>query len=933
MKRTLIRILVLVMALAMVLPMAFACGKNDKPGNGTTPGGDTAKRGYQDDGKTYSYRMGPSDIPNSWNVHTYQSNSSTYVLDYTSDSLYVFEYNDDFTGYKIVPSMASGDPVDVTAQYVGKYGVQEGETGKVYKIPLKTNLKYDNGVAITAASFVASMKLLLDPKAANYRADNVYQSGELKIYNAENYVKQNSYALREFVSAAMGDDEYVDPAKFTTGENGILQYEGKDIVLDLNSTGNWGSAGFLKYANAYLKDMVTNEDGTRVVLVDAETGEQVAWRTTKKVGEGEDAKYLFYDLEGKEIEVGLNEDKTAYVWGEKTLDFKYEYRDCVKALIAAADAQSRVKLTAATLKNLQDAVAMIQGYENVEAYAAKVGDYAYIEFEEMVFFGQMLGSLDYDGNVGFFADEDGNLVIALKNAMQDNFFFRYELCSSFFLVYAPLYEQLIKMDGGVYTNSYGTDVDKFVGFGPYKLTGYTEGAELILERNLEWHGYTPEDYIPGTYQTDRIVYKQVKENSTRLEMFLKGELDSYSLQAEDMADYQGSDYTYYQDSESTWYIAMNPGLNNLETVQATAKPEITGNRVIKTVLSIDDFRKALSYSLDRSKFILTLSPTNGIASSLLSSMIVADPDSGRTYRSLDEAKDAVLKFWGLSDHWGEGKEYATRDEAIDSITGYDPSGAKTLFNAAYDKAVADGLISAEAVADGKWEVQIVIGKPSDANFYTKGFEFLKAAWTEAVKGTKFEGHVTFVQSQTLGSTTFGNYLRNGQVDILFGVGYGGSMFNPYSMMDCFTGSLQYDLFTDKSKITMDVELDGKTLRASLYDWVSECLQGNEIEARVVDAEGNTTTEVVKLSAGSSDPTSRRITILAAAEGKILSLANIFPLMTDASASLRCMRVNYKTEDYIVGMGRGGVEWFTYALDDAEFAAYVAKQPGGVLNYK
>ena len=190
MKRTLIRILLLVLALAMVLPMAFACKKDgNKPDGGKNNDGNTTQRGYRDDGKTYSYRLGPSDIPTAWNVHTYQSNSSTYVLDYTSDSLYVFEYNDDFTGYKIVPSMASGYPVDVTAQYVGKYGVQEGETGKVYKIPLKTNLKFDNGEAITAASFVASMKLLLDPKAANYRADNVYQSGELKIYNAENYVK------------------------------------------------------------------------------------------------------------------------------------------------------------------------------------------------------------------------------------------------------------------------------------------------------------------------------------------------------------------------------------------------------------------------------------------------------------------------------------------------------------------------------------------------------------------------------------------------------------------------------------------------------------------------------------------------------------------------------------------------------------------------
>ncbi|MGN1207073.1 MAG: ABC transporter substrate-binding protein, partial [Eubacteriales bacterium] len=883
---------------------------------------------------TYSYRMGPSDIPEAWNVHTYQSNSSTYVLDYTSDALYTFEYNDDFSGYVIVPSMAAGDPVDVTAQYVGQYGVQEGDANKVYKIPLKTNLKFDNGEPITAKSFVDSMKLLLNPVAANYRADNVYQSGELKIYNAENYVKQNSYGLSEFVSENYGDDEYVMPSEFTTTEGGILQYNGMDIVLDLSSGGNWGKNGLLAYAKyGYLDVTVENDDGTLYALIDTATGEQVAWRTIAKVGEGDDAAYVFYDLENNVIEVTLNADKTAYVWGDKTLDFMTKTADCMTALIAAADDNNQLKLTAATMKNLQDAIAMLHGHADVEAYAAAAGDYAYIEFEEMAFFGQQYGSLEYEGNVGFFADGDYNLVIALKNPMKDNFFFRYELCSSFFLVYAPLYESLIKIEEGVYSNTYGTSVDTFVGFGPYKLTSYTEGAEIILERNLNWHGYTPEDYIPGTYQTDRVVYKKVTENSTRLEMFLKGELDSYGLQAEDMADYQGSDYTYYQDSESTWYLAMNPDMATLEANQAAASPVITDNTVIKTVLTIDDFRKALSYSLDRAQFILTLSPTSGIASSLLSSMIVADPESGLTYRSLDEAKDAILEFWGLADHWGEGKEYADRDEAIESITGYDPSGAKTLFNSAYTQAVEAGLISAEVIESGKWEVQIVIGKPADANFYNKGYEFLKAAWTEAVKGTSFEGHLTFVQSQTLGSTSFGDYLRDGRVDILFGVGYGGSMFNPYSMMECFTGSLEYDPFTDKTKVMMDVVLDGKTLRASAYEWVSECLQGDEITASVVGPDGELTGETVTLSAGSNDPAERRITILAAAEAKILTLANIFPLMTDASASLRCMRVIYKTEDYIVGMGRGGIEWYTYELDDAEFAAYVAGQPGGVLNYK
>ncbi|MBR4934220.1 MAG: hypothetical protein IKZ03_07155, partial [Clostridia bacterium] len=454
-----------------------------------------------------------------------------------------------------------------------------------------------------------------------------------------------------------------------------------------------------------------------------------------------------------------------------------------------------------------------------------------------------------------------------------------------------------------------------------------------LERNLNWYGYGEDAYKDGTYQTDRVVYTKVTEEATRLQMFLKGELDSYGLQPDDMEDYLSSDYTYFNDSESTWYLAMNPDFATLKNNQELATPATEGNTVIKTVLSIDKFRQALSYSLDRSEFNLALSPTSGIAKGLLSSMIVADPESGLTYRSMDEAKDAILEFWGLADQWGEGKEYATRDDAIASITGYDPEGAKALFTTAYETAVAEGMISQELIDSGKWEVQIIIGKPSDAAYYNDGYEFLAACWTNAVKGTPFEGHISFVQSATLGSTSFGSYLRNGSVDILFGVGYGGSMFDPYSMMDCFTGSLQYDPFTDKTGIYVDIEIDGQTLRASLYDWVSVCLQGDKITATVVDKDGNATDKTINISAGSSDPSSRRIKILAACETKIMTLSNIFPVQTDASASLRCMRVNYKTEEYVVGMGRGGIQYFTYAMDDAEFLAYAKAQDGGILNYK
>lgn len=1021
-QRKLVAVFAVLMIVVLCVGLFAAC--NNKKGN--NPSNDV-----------YSYRMGPADLPTSWNIHTYQSNSSTYVLDYTEDALYTFDYNDDKSGYVIVPSMAADFPTDVTSQYVGQYGVVAGDTDKVYSIPLKTNLTFDNGDAINARTFVESMKLLLNPNAKNFRADNIYKSGNLKIYNAENYVKQNTYGTDgNIVSENYGDDEYVYPENFAYSNDGILQINGRDVVIDISSGGNWGSQGLADYFGAgYLTTHYTMDDDTgRVKIFDKEG----TWILTRSVGqevlnpdrpEGEDEvkDYVFYDLDGnKLVQRTVNEAGTAWIYFDKDgneveawAGCKPEsHSTCYEPLAAAADANGIVKLTEGLLRNVQDCIAMLHGFANVEEYAAPAGeyddllvkyylelqknnkdaltaawnemsdedksalaevtyraydsetsawtdktgvanaddyvayrvyvaanrnatadsqpnDYAWVEFEEMAFYGKFYDTMEYDGNVGLFAADDNTLVIVLKNAMDDNFYLRYELCTSFFLVHPDLYKNCMSDASGVYSNSYGTSVNTYVGFGPYKLVTYVADSTIVLEKNDKWHGYSEGEYKQGTYQTDRIVYTCVKDNATRLEMFLKGELDSYGLQANDMADYINSDYIYYTDSESTWYLAMNPDYDNLAKLQADAT-STTGKTVIKTVLSIQEFRQALSYSLNREEFNLTFNPTSGVAKALLSSMIVADPESGQTYRSLDAAKDAILNFWGLADEWGDGKEYATRDEAIASITGYDPQGAKELFQSAYDKAVEQGMITQEQIASGNWIVQIVIGIPAAVSFYTNGASFLGTNWANAVEGTPFEGHIECIQSQELGSTSFGTYLRNGSVDILFGVGYGGSMFDPYSMMDCFTGSLQYDPFTDKEDVDLDVTYDFgdgvKTYRASLYDWVSVALQGDKITiSEVVNGELNGNT--LQISAGTSDPADRRIAILAAAETRVMTLSNIFPMMTDASASLKGMRIQYATEEYVVGMGRGGIKYYTYAMSDAKWTEYVAAQPNGQLNYK
>ncbi len=45
-----------------------------------------------------------------------------------------------------------------------------------------------------------------------------------------------------------------------------------------------------------------------------------------------------------------------------------------------------------------------------------------------------------------------------------------------------------------------------------------------------------------------------------------------------------------------------------------------------------------------------------------------------------------------------------------------------------------------------------------------------------------------------------------------------------------------------------------------------------------------------------------------------------------------MQIKYFTEDYVFGMGRGGIKYYTYNYTDAEWDKYVQDQ-GGQLNYK
>ena len=523
--------------------------------------------------------------------------------------------------------------------------------------------------------------------------------------------------------------------------------------------------------------------------------------------------------------------------------------------------------------------------------------------------------------VGIKALSDTELVIILESPL-DGFYLNYSLTGNFGLVKTDIYDACESIDeNGLYSNTYGTSVETYMGFGPYKLESFQLDKQLVFTKNDNWYGHK-DPARAGQYQTTSVVIDKIDNSDTAFEAFLQGKLTSIGLDVDHIADYTSSDRIYYTDGASTWFIALNPNEG------AFAEWEAKNPGKDKSILGMKEFRMALSFSLDRQQFINTLDPMGSIGLALFNSMICSDPENGIMYRTEEAAKDTILEFWGVSqDDIGEGQLYPTKDEAIASITGYNLEGAKKLFDQAYDAVVAAGLYN------GTDTIEICIGTPNaTSKFYTNGYDFLVNNYTEAVKGTKLEGKLTFTNDNTLGNG-FADALRANTVDMLFGVGWQGSQLNPYGLIGAYTQpDYQYDPSWNTSTAMMDFEVDGVLYRASVLDWTS-AVEGDSI--KIVNVE---TAETRDYACGpaevKADPSKQaeRLLLLAALENAVLSNYDMIPTHNEASASLLAYKVEYYTQEYVYGLGRGGIQYMTYNYTDTEWAAFVTEQ-GGVLNYK
>ncbi len=532
---------------------------------------------------------------------------------------------------------------------------------------------------------------------------------------------------------------------------------------------------------------------------------------------------------------------------------------------------------------------------------------------------------EWEDGVGIYKTDEYEFVIVLEKSCS-GFYLLYGLSGNW-IVNVDQYRALTTVDGitGERKNTYNTSLETTFGYGPYKMSQYQEGKYIEFVRDDNWWGYS-DSRFDCMYQTSKVTCEAVSEPSTRLQMFLKGQLETYGLQTEDYTQYGTSKSLYVSPGTTIYFMILYGNEKTLEGVQTEG--------INKTILANDDFRKALSVTFDKAEFCRDIQPSCSAAFSVIGAYDIWNPSTGEKYRDTDIAKQAIADYYGIlkgTDDDGDyyyftGKEdvkYDTIDEAIDALTGVNPVMAKELFLKAYNEWLSAGKIKATDTI----EIEYAASKVS--SFTTKMINYLNDVINGVLKGTVLENRVKIVVSSPL-DTEWADNLKSGASQTCL-AGWLGGMLDPFgSMLYYFDNN--HDPYAkqwwDTSKvdhtITLPVGEGGAdvTITMTLQDW-AQCLTG---EAKNVSGKTyNFGFEQVKNEV--------RLTIMAELEKVLLATNYYIPMMQGGSAFMLSQKLTYAlpASDYNAVLGRGGLTYIRYNYTDEAWKAFVDAQ-GGTLSY-
>lgn len=864
------KVIALLLVMAMIVPAAVSCTSSENPGNGdgteTTDGsGDTSAA--DDSGE----KLNVVEFDKS-KTYTYKDSVSTMATNWNP---HTYETNDD------------AYPADFLR--VGLYGFYFNDALH----PVEGKEDYKGYVIVPEMAASDPVDVTEKIKASN---------PEFGI--PESATKGYAYTIDLNQNACWEDGTPINADTYVYSMKQLLNPE----LLNYRATDYYANdlciAGAENYANSGRTIKKSNApDGATptTVLADAK--------------KGDDGVYV--NADGGKLYFALN-DSIPYLSDSLSTYAEYFPEGVWDKLAAMGDENGYVPVTDESKAALYEFVGSDtwgnEPIENLDLYAFYEYTYPVADF----------------ANVGIMKTGDYQITLVFGKSLAG--FNLYYNLSSNWIVKQDIYEANLKKDGDAWFSSYNTSVETTSSYGPYKLVSYQADKSMRFERNEKWYGYTdgkhvyqdPEDgLIYPMYQTTAIDTQVVTEASTNKLMFLKGELMTYGLQAEDFATYRNSDYTYVTPSETIFFFIFNGYLDAINSREANDSFD-TSKYDLQT-MTLTSFRKAVAVSYDKELFASTVSPARSGGYGLIGNSYIYDPDTGSRYRDTDQAKQVLCDFYSI-----DTSKFSSLDEAVDSITGYDPVAAKELYKQAYDEALAAGYIT-DADGDGKSDqtVQIEYSMSADNDFMTKTIDYLNEKMNEATKDTPFDGKIQFVKSAPYGND-WSTKLKSGMADTAL-AGWSGSALNPFSLTEQYTNpSYQYDAkwfdATSKSlELSIDVAkigepADVQTVKMNLQQW-SQALNGATVTVGGKDYNfGDGIAEV-----------QTRLTILAGIEGAILETYDYIPMLQNASMALLSQQVFYVVEEYNPILSRGGIQYMKYNYDDAAWTEYVTSQ-GGELKY-
>lgn len=168
----------------------------------------------------------------------------------------------------------------------------------------------------------------------------------------------------------------------------------------------------------------------------------------------------------------------------------------------------------------------------------------------------------------------------------------------------PVHKYASLVAEGKFTFSMGLDTKlaDIVGTGPFRLAKYLPGERVILERNpFYWKKDSCRNQVP---YLDKILFVILANPDTAMLRFLEGEIDHYSIRPQDLGilgpDQSKGNFTIYNSGPSLMsnFVVLN---QNSGTNPHTDKPFVKPHKL--EWFKNKDFRKALSYAINREKIV------------------------------------------------------------------------------------------------------------------------------------------------------------------------------------------------------------------------------------------------------------------------------------------------------------------------------------------